>query len=62
MVYRPSYDNELNWLNRVEATINDLRDPNHLRPDEYQAQLEMLIVSQNKRRNFMVNDYELFFS
>lgn len=47
IVYRPSYDNEISWLNRVEATINNLRDPTQLRHDEYEEQLELLIVKTN---------------
>ena len=44
MVYRSDYDNEIQWLDRVEATINSLRNPNSLRPEEYQEQLDILMA------------------
>lgn len=44
MPYRSDYDNELAWLDRVEATINSLRNPNSLRPEEYQEQLDLLMA------------------
>lgn len=43
MVYRSDYANEIQWLDRVEATINSLRNPQDLKPDEYQQQLDILI-------------------
>ncbi|KAI6225247.1 Plectin [Aphelenchoides fujianensis] len=43
MVYRSQYDEEIQWLDRVEHTINNLRQPEKLRPEELQAQLEELI-------------------
>nr|CAD2204365.1 unnamed protein product [Meloidogyne enterolobii] len=42
MVYRSQYDEELQWLDRVEATINSLRRPEDLRPEELQGQLDQL--------------------
>lgn len=45
MVYRASYENELAWLERVERTINNLRRPEDLHPEEYQEQLDILVVS-----------------
>jgi hypothetical protein len=48
MVYRPEYDTELAWLDRVEATINSLRDPKALRPEEYQHQLDMLMAEYSQ--------------
>uniref|UniRef100_A0A915B0V1 Microtubule-actin cross-linking factor 1 n=1 Tax=Parascaris univalens TaxID=6257 RepID=A0A915B0V1_PARUN len=44
MVYRSEYDNEISWLDRVEATINSLRRPEDMRPEQYQAQLDLLIA------------------
>jgi dystonin len=44
MVYRSQYDEEIQWLDRVERTINSLRRPEDLRPEELQAQLDQLIV------------------
>uniref|UniRef100_A0A915IPP4 Microtubule-actin cross-linking factor 1 n=1 Tax=Romanomermis culicivorax TaxID=13658 RepID=A0A915IPP4_ROMCU len=44
MVYRAAYDNEVSWLDRVEAMINSLRDPRQMRPEEYQEQLDILIA------------------
>lgn len=44
LIYRPEYDHELAWLDRIEATINSLRDPSHLRHDEFQSQLDILMV------------------
>ncbi|VDK41939.1 unnamed protein product, partial [Anisakis simplex] len=44
MVYRSEYDNEISWLDRVEATINSLRRPEDMRPEQYQAQLDLLIT------------------
>jgi hypothetical protein len=43
MIYRPAYTTELAWLDRVEKTINGLRDPQQLSPDQYQQQLDMLM-------------------
>ncbi len=44
MVYRPAYDSEMAWLDRVEATIKGLRNPEELRPEQYQQQLDVLIA------------------
>lgn len=44
MTYRSSYDNEIQWLDRVEATINNLRKPEQLAPEEYQQHMDMLMV------------------
>ncbi|VDM37626.1 unnamed protein product [Toxocara canis] len=44
MIYRSEYDNEISWLDRVEATINSLRRPEDMRPEQYQAQLDLLIA------------------
>ena len=33
---------QLQWLDRVEATINSLRRPEELRPEELQGQLDQL--------------------
>ncbi|PAV59691.1 hypothetical protein WR25_21273 isoform B [Diploscapter pachys] len=43
MVYRSEYETELAWLDSVEETINRLRRPEDLHPEEYQQQLEVLI-------------------
>uniref|UniRef100_A0A7E4VBK6 Dystrophin n=1 Tax=Panagrellus redivivus TaxID=6233 RepID=A0A7E4VBK6_PANRE len=43
MVYRSQYDEEIQWLDRVEATINALRRPETLQPHELQSQLDQLI-------------------
>lgn len=43
MIYRSQYDEEIQWLDRVERTINSLRRPEDLRPEELQAQLDQLI-------------------
>ena len=40
--FRPAYENEIAWLDRVEETINRLRKPEDLRPEEYQRELDML--------------------
>ncbi|CAD5207872.1 unnamed protein product [Bursaphelenchus xylophilus] len=42
MVYRSQYDEEIQWLDRVERTIETLRNPNDIRPEELQAQLDQL--------------------
>ncbi|CAI4227612.1 unnamed protein product [Auanema sp. JU1783] len=42
MVYRSEYECEMAWLDRVEETINRLRKPDELRPEEYQHQLDIL--------------------
>lgn len=44
MIYRSQYDEEIMWLDRVEATINTLRKPEDLRPQELQAQLDQLVA------------------
>uniref|UniRef100_A0A914HUQ8 Uncharacterized protein n=1 Tax=Globodera rostochiensis TaxID=31243 RepID=A0A914HUQ8_GLORO len=44
MVYRSQYTEELGWLDRVEATINSLRRPEELRPEELQGQLDQLVA------------------
>lgn len=44
MVYRSQYDEEIQWLDRVEATINSLRRPEELRPEELQSQLDVLMA------------------
>ncbi|CAJ0946706.1 unnamed protein product, partial [Mesorhabditis belari] len=44
MVYRSEWENEMTWLDRVEATINQLRKPEDLRPEEYQKQLDILVA------------------
>uniref|UniRef100_A0A914Z2L8 Desmoplakin SH3 domain-containing protein n=1 Tax=Panagrolaimus superbus TaxID=310955 RepID=A0A914Z2L8_9BILA len=44
MVYRSQYDEEIQWLDRVENTINKLRKPESLSPDELQQQLEQLMA------------------
>ncbi|KAI6204101.1 GAR domain-containing protein [Aphelenchoides besseyi] len=43
MIYRSQYDEEIQWLDRVEQTINSLRHPDKLRPDQLQAQLDQLV-------------------
>lgn len=43
MIYRSQYDEEIQWLERVERTIDNLRRPDDLRPEELQAQLDLLI-------------------
>uniref|UniRef100_A0AC35UDU8 Calponin-homology (CH) domain-containing protein n=1 Tax=Rhabditophanes sp. KR3021 TaxID=114890 RepID=A0AC35UDU8_9BILA len=43
MTYRSEYDTEISWLDRVEGTINKLRRPEELAPEEYQRQLDTLI-------------------
>ncbi|EFO90835.1 hypothetical protein CRE_09761 [Caenorhabditis remanei] len=43
MVYRSEYETEMKWLDDVEETINRLRKPDELRPEEYQKQLDQLI-------------------
>uniref|UniRef100_A0A1I7TIM3 Calponin-homology (CH) domain-containing protein n=1 Tax=Caenorhabditis tropicalis TaxID=1561998 RepID=A0A1I7TIM3_9PELO len=43
MVYRSEYETEMKWLDDVEETINRLRKPDELRPEEYQQQLDQLI-------------------
>ncbi|CAD5205428.1 unnamed protein product [Bursaphelenchus okinawaensis] len=42
MLYRSQYDEEIQWLDRVERTIEALRNPNDIRPEELQAQLDQL--------------------
>lgn len=44
MIYRSQYDEELMWLDRVESTINSLRKPEDLRPEELQNQLDQLVA------------------
>ncbi|PIO68676.1 hypothetical protein TELCIR_09526 [Teladorsagia circumcincta] len=44
MVYRSEYENEMAWLDRVEETINKLRKPEDLRPEQYQQQLDLLVA------------------
>ncbi|WKX89696.1 hypothetical protein Q1695_008944 [Nippostrongylus brasiliensis] len=44
MVYRSEYENEMAWLDRVEETINKLRKPEELRPEQYQQQLDLLVA------------------
>ncbi|KAL3114469.1 hypothetical protein niasHT_019973 [Heterodera trifolii] len=44
MVYRSQYTEELGWLDRVEATIDSLRRPEELRPEELQGQLDQLVA------------------
>ncbi|CAG9534522.1 unnamed protein product [Cercopithifilaria johnstoni] len=48
MVYRTEYDNEIRWLDNVEATINSLRKPEELRPEQYQQQLDQLIAEYSQ--------------
>lgn len=48
MIYRSEYENEIAWLDRVEATIKNLRKPEELRPEEYQAQLDLLIAEYSQ--------------
>lgn len=43
MIYRSQYDEEIQWLDRVERTINSLRRPEDMRPEELQAQLDQLV-------------------
>ncbi|CAJ0575303.1 unnamed protein product, partial [Mesorhabditis spiculigera] len=44
MVYRSEWENEMAWLDRVEATINQLRKPEELKPEQYQKQLDILVA------------------
>ena len=44
MIYRSQYDEEIQWLDRVEDTINKLRKPELLSPDELQQQLDQLMA------------------
>lgn len=44
MIYRSQYDEEILWLDRVEDTINSLRRPEDLRPEELQSQLDQLVA------------------
>uniref|UniRef100_A0A915EK62 Uncharacterized protein n=1 Tax=Ditylenchus dipsaci TaxID=166011 RepID=A0A915EK62_9BILA len=44
MIYRSQYDEEILWLDRVESTINSLRRPEDLRPEELQSQLDQLVA------------------
>ncbi|KAJ1362928.1 hypothetical protein KIN20_022653 [Parelaphostrongylus tenuis] len=44
MVYRSEYENEMAWLDRVEETINKLRRPEDLHPEQYQQQLDLLVA------------------
>uniref|UniRef100_A0A0R3RSE6 Calponin-homology (CH) domain-containing protein n=1 Tax=Elaeophora elaphi TaxID=1147741 RepID=A0A0R3RSE6_9BILA len=48
MVYRTEYENEIRWLDNVEATINSLRKPEELRPEQYQQQLDLLIAEYSQ--------------
>ena len=43
MQYRSDYENEISWLDRVEETINNLREPHSLTPERYQSELDLLI-------------------
>lgn len=43
MVYRSEYETEMSWLDSVEETINRLRKPEELRPEQYQQQLDLLV-------------------
>lgn len=42
MIYRSQYEEEIQWLDRVEQTIDSLRRPEDLRPEELQSQLDQL--------------------
>ncbi|CAB3407856.1 unnamed protein product [Caenorhabditis bovis] len=44
MVYRSEYETEMAWLDTVEETINRLRKPEELRPEQYQQQLDLLVA------------------
>lgn len=44
MIYRSQYDEEIMWLDRVEATINSLRKPEDLRSEDLQTQLDQLVA------------------
>ncbi|CDW56773.1 VAB 10A protein [Trichuris trichiura] len=44
LVYRGAYEDEMAWLDRVEATINSLRSAESLEPDEHQEQLDLLMA------------------
>ena len=48
MVYRSQYDEEIQWLDRVENTINSLRRPEQLRPEELQGQLDLLMAEYSQ--------------
>uniref|UniRef100_A0A914UJG8 SH3 domain-containing protein n=1 Tax=Plectus sambesii TaxID=2011161 RepID=A0A914UJG8_9BILA len=48
MIYRSEYENEIAWLDRVEATIKNLRKPEELRPEQYQEQLDLLIAEYSQ--------------
>ncbi|VDO44104.1 unnamed protein product, partial [Onchocerca flexuosa] len=48
IVYRTEYENEIKWLDNVEATINSLRKPEELRPEQYQQQLDQLIAEYSQ--------------
>ncbi|EFO27980.1 hypothetical protein LOAG_00505 [Loa loa] len=48
MIYRTEYENEIRWLDNVEATINSLRKPEELLPEQYQQQLDLLIAEYSQ--------------
>ncbi|GMT26946.1 hypothetical protein PFISCL1PPCAC_18243, partial [Pristionchus fissidentatus] len=48
MVYRGEYENEMAWLDRVEETINKLRKPEELRPEQYQKELDLLVAEYSQ--------------
>ncbi|VDN02145.1 unnamed protein product [Thelazia callipaeda] len=48
MIYRTEYENEIKWLDNVESTINSLRKPEELRPEQYQQQLDQLIAEYSQ--------------
>uniref|UniRef100_A0A183CUK0 GAR domain-containing protein n=1 Tax=Gongylonema pulchrum TaxID=637853 RepID=A0A183CUK0_9BILA len=48
MVYRAEYENEIKWLDNVEATINSLRRPEELQPEQYQHQLDQLVAEYSQ--------------
>ncbi|VIO96188.1 Uncharacterized protein BM_BM7639 [Brugia malayi] len=48
MVYRTEYENEIRWLDSVETTINSLRKPEELHPEQYQQQLDQLIAEYSQ--------------
>lgn len=48
MIYRSQYDEEIQWLDRVEQTIDRLRRPEEIRPEELQAQLDQLTAEYSQ--------------
>ncbi|KAK0426455.1 hypothetical protein QR680_009718 [Steinernema hermaphroditum] len=48
MVYRSGYENEIAWLDRVEATIKSLRHPEDMKPEQYQQQLDLLVAEYSQ--------------